>query len=98
MTRQIHLNVNDAPIETDYFVEGFVDHTVAGMVSSLEGIGDIRSIEMKINGTDVALSVNAESVPLNDFAAAIVGSTVRGMISPLKGVENTDRIQIGIER
>lgn len=36
MTRRISLDVNDCPIEMDYFVQGFLDHTVYGMISSLE--------------------------------------------------------------
>jgi hypothetical protein len=82
----------------DYFVQRFVDHTVGGIVSSLEGVGDVRDIEMKINGNDVSVSVNAGDVPLNDFVAAIVCNTVRGMVSSLKGIESTEKIQIGIQR
>jgi hypothetical protein len=98
MTKRISLSVNNNPIEMDYFVQGFVDHTVGGIVSSLEGVGDMRDIEMKINGNDVSVSVNAGDVPLNDFVAAIVCNTVRGMVSSLKGVESTEKIQIGIQR
>jgi hypothetical protein len=98
MTKRISLSVNDAPIEMDYFVQRFVDHTIAGILSSLEGVGDMSDIGVKINGKDVSVSVNADKVPLNDFVAAIVGSTVRGMVSSLKGVESTEKIQIGIQR
>jgi hypothetical protein len=98
MTKRIRLSVNDNPIEMDYFVQRFVDHTVGGIVSSLEGVGDVRDIEMKINGNDVSVSVNAGDVPLNDFVAAIVCNTVRGMVSSLKGIESTEKIQIGIQR
>jgi hypothetical protein len=98
MTRQISLSVNGSPIEMDYFVQGFVDHTVFGMVSGLEGVYDISTIELGINGDDVSISVNDNSVPLNDFVASIVGSTVRGMVSALKGVERAETIQIGVQR
>ena len=85
MTRQISLSVNDSPIEMDYFVQGFIDHTVYGMASGLEGVSDIRDIEIEINGNDTAITVNGDSVPLNDFVATIVGNTVRGMVSsPVK--------------
>jgi hypothetical protein len=98
MTRRISLSVNDAPIEMDYFVQGFVDHTVVGMVSSLEGVGDINDIGVSVNGNKATVSVNSDKVPLNEFAAAIVSSTVRGLVSSLKGAENPQKIQIGIER
>jgi hypothetical protein len=98
MTKRINLSVMDVPIEMDYFVQRFVDHTVGGIVSSLEGVGDMRDIEVRINGRDVSVSVNATDVPLNEFAAAIVSNTVRGMVSSLKGVESTEKIQIGIQR
>ena len=98
MTRHISISVNDNPIEMDYFVQRFIDHTVYGMVSSLEGITDISDIEIKINGNDANISVNNNSVSLNDFVANIVSSTMRGMVSSLKGVEKTERIQIAIQR
>lgn len=98
MTRQINLSVDDTPIEMDYFVQSFIDHTVFGMVSSLEGIYDISDIEIKINGNDATISVNNNSLPLKDFVAAIISSTVRGMVSSLKGVEKAETIQIGIQR
>jgi hypothetical protein len=98
MTRHISLSVNDSPIEIDYFLQGFIDHTVYGMVSSLEGVREINDIEMKINRGDVIILVNGNPLPLNGFAASITGSTVRGMISPLKGVEKPEKIHIVIQR
>ncbi len=98
MTRRISLIVNDSPIEMDYFVEGFIDHTVYGMVSSLEGVKEIHDIEIEMNGSDAKISINGNPVPLNDFVSTIVSTTMRGMVSSLKGVEKTGRIQIGIER
>ena len=37
MTRQISLLVNEVPINLDYFVQGFIAHTTAGMLAALEG-------------------------------------------------------------
>lgn len=98
MTKHISLIVNDSPIEMDYFVQGFVDHTVYGMVSSLEGIKEIRDIEIEINGSDTKISINGNPVPLNDFVSTIVSNTMRGMVSSLKGVEKTESLTITIER
>ena len=36
MTRQVSLLVNDQPVELDYFVQGFIDHTIGGMLVSLK--------------------------------------------------------------
>jgi hydrogenase maturation factor len=98
MTKWISLSVNNALIEMDYFVQRFVDHTVGGIVSSLQGVADVSDIEVKIEGSDVSIFVNGGDVPLNDFVAAIVSNTVRGMVSSLKGVESTEKIRIGIQR
>lgn len=98
MTRRISLSVNDAPIDLDYFVQGFIDHTVVGMVSGLEGVGEANEITIEINGEEVAVGVNGDPVPLNPFVVSMVINTVRGMISSLKGVEDTKKIKIGIAR
>lgn len=98
MTRRISLSVNDVAIETDYFVQGFIDHTVYGMVSSLEGVGDVSEIRIVIKGIDANIWINGDLVPVNDFVSAMVSSTVRGMVLPLKGVEDTEKIQVAIER
>jgi hypothetical protein len=98
MTRQISLSVDDSPIEMDYFVQSFIDHTVFGMVASLERTHDIRHIEIRINGHDAAISVNNNAVPVNEFVAGIVSSTVRGMVSSLKGVQKAEKIMIDVQR
>jgi hypothetical protein len=98
MTKHLSLSVNDSPIEMDYFVQSFIDHTVYGMVSSLKGIKDIHEIEIKIKGKITEIFVNNDLVPLNDFVAGIISSTVRGMISPLKDIEKTEIIRIVIQR
>ena len=45
MTRRINLSVNEVPVEIDYFVQGFIDHTVAGMIAALEGTGEITAMQ-----------------------------------------------------
>ena len=65
MTRQVKLLVNDAPIPLDYFVEAFVDHTVGGMIASLEGTGEIENLELSIEGGIVTIILNGANVPAN---------------------------------
>ncbi len=41
--------VNGADIELNNFVENFISQTVIGMVTSLRGVGNIETIELKIS-------------------------------------------------
>ena len=86
MTRQISLTVNSAPISLDYFVQGFVDHTVSGMVEALETTEPVKTLSLSIDGDQVAITLNSRPVTINAFVMKIVKSTTLGMISPLKGV------------
>jgi len=98
MTRRIALSVNDEPIELDYFVQSFIDHTTGGMVEALEGTGTIKTLEISIAAGEVTLTVNGVLVPMNAFVSKIVMNTISGMISPLKGVGDISRLNISIER
>ena len=44
MTVNLSLIVNDASIRADYFVDGFIDHTVSGMIEALEGTGKMKDL------------------------------------------------------
>ena len=88
MTREARLWVNDSSIPVDYFVEGFIDHTIGGMAQSLEGVGEIKALLLEIEGDAVTLTVNGSNIPVNKFVSTIFGSTVRGMVSVLKGVDD----------
>ncbi len=99
MTKQISLTVNDAPISLDYFVQGFIDHTLSGMLASLEGTGEIKSLDLSIDEAgNVTIDLNGASVPINYFVNEIVKSTVTGMLSPLKGVGKIDKANISIRK
>ena len=43
------LKVNDKETELNKFVENFISQTVIGMVSSLQGVGDIKTINLQIS-------------------------------------------------
>jgi hypothetical protein len=98
MTKQITLMVNELPINLDYFVQGFIDHTSTGMVMGLEGTpkakDQIENLDILIDGEKVNVNLNSNPVPTNAFASKIIKSTILGMIAPLKGVGNPDRIEI----
>ena len=86
MTVQLNLTVNDNPIKTDYFVADFIDHTVSGMIESLEGTGAIKDLKLSFDGDEVSVTLNGAEVQINVFVVKIIKSTMIGMISPLKGV------------
>ena len=86
MTVQLSLTVNDIPIKTDYFVEGFIDHTTSGMIESLEGTGKIKDLNLSIDAGKVSITLNGAAVPINEFVTKIFISTFDGMLDPLKGV------------
>ena len=98
MTRQVSLSVNDVPIKLDYFVQGFIDHTTGGMVSALEGTGEIKNLDISIEGDKVTINLNNAVVPVNPFVNKIISNTIVGMVSSLKGVAAIDRMTLGINR
>ena len=99
MTKQVSLSVNDAPILLDYFVEGFIDHTVGGMLAALEGTGEIGSLNLAIDeGGQVTINLNNAQVPINPFVSKIIGNTIAGMVSPLKGVSEIKTLKLTITR
>ena len=98
MTKQVSLSVNDAPIETDYFVQGFIDHTLGGILAALEGAGEIEILDVFIEGDEVKINLNNALVPTNPFASKIIRNTIVGMVSSLKGVNKINKVKISIRR
>ena len=96
MGRQISVTVNDMPISMGRFVEGFVEHTVTGMMASLDGIGEISRLDIAINHDDVTITINGEQVQITAFVAQITRSTIIGMISTLHGVGLIERVNISV--
>ncbi len=100
MTRQISLSVNNKPIKLDYFVEGYVDHVVGGIIASLKDTGETKSLELTIdNQGQVKIDLNGADVPLSYFPVEIIRNTIMGMASTLKGVDKgIDRLELKISR
>jgi hypothetical protein len=98
MTRQVSLLVNDQPIELDYFVQNFIDHTIGGILAGLEGVGEIRSVAISIEGDKVTINLNNAVLPINPFVSKIIRNTTVGMVSSLKGVGEINRVNITIKR
>ncbi|MFC1903172.1 hypothetical protein ACFLX4_03805 [Chloroflexota bacterium] len=98
MTKEVNLLVNDMPIPLDYFVRGFIDRTTGAMLSTLEGTGEIKTLEISIDGDNIAIILNNAAVPINFFVSKIFRNTIAGMLSPLKGVGEINKVRINIER
>ena len=98
MSKQVSLRVNDECIPIDYFVSGFIDHTVGGIVASLRGTGEIGTLELSIDGSQVTINLNSAQVPVNEFVNKIIRSTIAGMVSTLKGVSKIKSVKITIKR
>ncbi len=98
MTRKIRLSINKTPLELDYFVQNFLDHTVTGMVSSLEGVMEIRELDISLENGQTTLLLNGVSLPINDFVNDLFRNTLLGLISTLKGVSEIRQLTLGIQR
>jgi len=98
MAVNLILKVNDAPINTDHFVAGFIEHTVSGMVASLEGAGKADDIALTIDGDSVQIKLTGVDLPINEFAGRIIKSTILGMLVPLKGVKDIKKVSIVIRK
>lgn len=97
-SREVRLTVNDTPIELDHFVRGYIDHVVKAILASLKGTGEIRGVDLSIEGDHVSIVLNGAAIPLNPFATRIIRATMAGIVSSLKGVGTIERLHISIAR
>ena len=98
MTREVSLFVNDSPVALDYFVQSFIDHSLGGMLAALEVTGEIRTLDVTIEGDKVAINLNSALVSTNPFVNKIMKSTIVGMLSSLRGVDEINKVKIDIKR
>ena len=98
MTKQVSLSVNEVPIEADYFIEGFIDHVMGGILEALERTGEIKSLDVSIEGDKVTINLNNAVLSINPFVSKIIRNTTVGMVSSLKGVGEINRVNISIKR
>jgi hypothetical protein len=97
-SRELTLNVNGADIQLDYFVQGFIDHVVSGMLAALENTSQIKSLELAINGEKVSVNQNGEDVPLNFFVNKVIRNTIIGIVTSLKGIDRVDELKLHIAK
>ena len=94
---EMSLSVNDMPIEIDYFVQQFFGNTIAGMLATLEGTGEIETLELSIDKDEVTINLNNALVPINPFVSKIFRNIITGMVSSLKGVNEINKVDISIK-
>jgi predicted regulator of amino acid metabolism with ACT domain len=94
--REVTLAVNDAPIELNEFVTGYIARVVEAILASLKRTGVIKQAAVSLAKDQVSIVLNDKRVPLNPFVTHIVHNTIAGMVSALKGVNAVDTIQITV--
>jgi hypothetical protein len=97
-SKQVNLYVNDAPIEIDYFVQGFIDHVMSGILTALRGTCRVKNLDFSIEKDAVNIDLNGSIVPINDFVNKIIRNTILGMVASLKGVSDVKKLKIEISR
>jgi hypothetical protein len=95
---QTSLSVNSTPIALGGFVQGYIDHVVGGILASLKGTGEIKGVDLTIEGDQVSIVLNNAAVPLTPFAIRIIYNTLVGMISSLHGVHKIVSMQLNIKK
>ncbi|MCX5999037.1 MAG: hypothetical protein NTU41_05435 [Chloroflexi bacterium] len=85
--------VNQKPIELNPFVEEFLARTLAGAVSSLKGVKDIRSIDLLLEKGKAKITVNGQDVPVTPFPNDIIRNTLTGLANSLKGVDRVETLK-----
>jgi hypothetical protein len=98
MTVELKLSVNGAKIDTDYFVSGFIDHTVSGMIESLEDTSPVKDLKLSVDGDKVTINLNGSIVPINAFVNKIMKGTILGMVSVLKGVKDAKTVNLALRK
>ncbi len=96
VSRQVSLWVNEAPIQLEGFTQNFVEQVITGMVTSLKGTREIKSLKLSIKGAVVEINLNGILIPLNPFATKFMRNTITGMAFSLKGVDQIDELEISI--
>ena len=75
-----------------------MEHTLSGMIKSLEGAGKIKDLTLAIDGDAVKIELNGKNLPTNVFASRMIKSTVAGMLAPLKGVSDVKKVTVVINK
>ena len=91
------LKVNTKAVDMNPLVEKFFARTSVGMVSSLKGTEDIKSLEIHQKKGNVEININGKDIPLTPFPNDIISNTLVGMLSSLRDVDDIESIDISVE-
>jgi hypothetical protein len=90
--------VNGKLIEIDDFVQRFIEHTVRGMLSALEGVSEAEHVNVSIGGDDIEINVNNKRLLIKPFVCKIIRNTIMGIVKSLNGVTDIGTINISISK
>ena len=79
MKSEVSLTVNEQPISINDFVKKLIDSTIGGILIALEGINEIKRVDLQIDYNDVYVNVNGIEVPVDGFVNNTIRNTVSGM-------------------
>jgi hypothetical protein len=67
-------------------------------MEALKDAGEIKTLDLAIEGDRVRIIHNKKDIPLNPFVTRIIRNTLTGMVSSLKGVSEISKIDINIRK
>ncbi len=91
------LHVMGKAVELNHFAGQFLAHTVVGAASSLKGVDEVKTLELRRNGGDITLTVNGSEIELSKFPHKIIDGTLKGLIGSLKDIESTENFIIKVK-
>ena len=86
MAGRVYMQVNGVEINFERFVGSFIEHTVCGMLASLDDTGPVKDLDLTLDGDNIQIILNGKAVAINQFVKKIIKSTLFGMVVLLKGV------------
>jgi hypothetical protein len=91
------LKVDGVSVEINPFVEEFLARVIVGAASSLKGVENIKSLQVRQKKGNVEITANGKDIPLTPFPNDIISNTLVGIVSSLRGVDDIESIDISVE-
>ena len=98
MTREVNLLVNETPVNLNDFAQGFIDSTLGGMLAPLDGVGEVKTLDISIEDDTIIIYLNGAQVPTNLFVGNVFKNIIAGMVSALKGVGEVKKVELNIKK
>ena len=91
------LSINKKEIDMNAFVEGLVAHVTIGAVNSLDGVEDVKTVDLSMDKGEIDIMVNKENIRVTPFPNDVIAATLLGLVSLLKGVEDVEQMEIKVD-